>query len=103
MRAMCSHPIDTRAAGKELCAVWGSQMMLTIVPGLCWEGMEEVGRCTWIEIREGMKKHNYKWKKTTAFHTSPHCPCFFKKSTFAIPRSHIFALGVRRFDILLNR
>jgi len=66
MRAMCSHPIDTRAAGKELCAVWGSQMMLTIVPGLCWEGMEEVGLCIWTETREGMKKHKYKWKITTA-------------------------------------
>ena len=100
---MCFHPNDTRPAGKEQCAVWGSQMMLTIVPGLCLEGMEEVGLCICTEIRERMKKHNYKWKITTAFPTSPYCPCFFKKSTFAIPRSYIFALRVRRFDILLNR
>ena len=100
---MCFHPIDTRPAGKELCAVRGSQMMLTIVPELCLEGMEEVGLCICTEIRERMKKHNYKWKITTAFPTSPYCPCFFKKSTFAIPRSYIFALRVRRFDILLNR
>ena len=100
---MCFHPIDTRPAGKEQCAVWGSQMMLTIVPGLCLEGMEEVGLCICTEIRERMKKHNYKWKITTAFPTSPYCPCFFKKSTFAIPRSYIFALRVRIFDILLNR
>lgn len=99
---MCFHPIDTRVAGKELCAIWGSQMMLTIVQGLCLEDMEEIGLCIWTEIREGMKKHNYKWKITTAFPTSPYHPCFFKKSTFAIPRSYIFALGVRRFDILLN-
>lgn len=58
MRAMCFHPIETKAAEAKNC-VWGSQMMLSVVPGLCLEGMEEVGRCIWIEIKgEGMKKHN---------------------------------------------
>lgn len=86
MRVVCFHPSILELQEKTLCC-----MGLSNDAHCCTRtvfGGHGRSRNVHLDRDEGRNEnrpleHNYKWKITTAFPTSPYRPCFFKKSTFA--------------------